>query len=95
MQQSETLHLLVSSESQAQLEACVGVFRDAGWSARAHRVTSLRDLSDMLRDPQWDLLIASDKHPELAPAEAIATMAKSSNPLPCIVRTASPGNEQG
>ena len=28
MQQSETLHLLVSSESQAQLEACVGVFRD-------------------------------------------------------------------
>lgn len=95
MQQSDTLHLLVSSESQAQMEACVGVFRDAGWSARAHRVTSLRDLTDMLRDPQWDLLIASDKHPELAPAEAIATLAKSSNPLPCIVRSASPGAEQG
>ena len=95
MQQSDTLHLLVSSESQAQMEACVGVFRDAGWSTRAHRVTSLRDLSDMLRDPQWDLLIASDKHPELAPAEAIATLAKASHPLPCIVRTASPGNEQG
>ena len=53
MQHNDNLQLLVSCESQAALESCLALFRDAGHSVRAHRITSLRDLDDMQRDGQW------------------------------------------
>jgi PAS domain S-box-containing protein len=90
MQQNDNLHLLISCESQASLESCLAYFRDAGHSVRAHRITSLRDLGDMLRDQQWDLFIAHEKHPEIAPAEALALLAERASDLPCIVRAADP-----
>lgn len=90
MQQNDNLQLLISCESQASLESCLAFFRDAGHSVRAHRITSLRDLGDMLRDPQWDLFIAHEKHPEIAPAEALALLAERASDLPCIVRAADP-----
>jgi len=90
MQQNDNLQLLVSCESQASLESCLAFFRDAGHSARAHRITSLRDLEDMLRDPQWELFIAHENHPEVAPAEALALLAERRTDLPCIVRGAEP-----
>ena len=90
MQQNDNLQLLISCESQASLESCLAFFRDAGHSVRAHRITSLRDLGDMLHDPQWDLFIAHEKHPEVAPAEALALLAERASDLPCIVRAADP-----
>lgn len=90
MQHNETLQLLISCESQAQLEACLALFRDAGHSVRAQRVASLRDLGEMLRDPQWDLFIAYEKHPEFTPADALALLAERANELPCLVRAADP-----
>lgn len=90
MQHNDNLQLLVSCESQAALESCLAMFRDAGHSVRAHRITSLRDLEDMLRDEQWDLFIAHEKHPEVAPAEALGLLAERAGDLPCIVRAAEP-----
>lgn len=90
MQHNDNLQLLVSCESQAALESCLALFRDAGHSVRAHRITSLRDLDDMQRDGQWDLFIAHEKHPEVAPAEALALLAERASDLPCIVRAAEP-----
>ena len=80
MQHNDNLQLLVSCESQAALESCLALFRDAGHSVRAHRITSLRDLDDMQRDGQWDLFIAHEKHPEVAPAEALALLAERATP---------------
>ncbi len=93
MRQPENLNLLVSCESQAGLEALLALFRDAGHATRAHRVSSLRDLGDLLRDPQWDLLIADDRHPELSPAEALALLGSRASDLPCIVCAADPEGE--
>lgn len=90
MPPNDTLHILVGCESKTQLEACVAAFRAAGQAVRAHRVASLRDLADMLRDPQWDLLIAAENHPEATPAEALATLRDAPEPPPCIVRSANP-----
>jgi EAL domain-containing protein (putative c-di-GMP-specific phosphodiesterase class I) len=90
MQHNDNLQLLVSCESQAALESCLALFRDAGHSVRAHRITSLRDLDDMQRDGQWDLFIAHEKHPEVAPAEALALLTERASDLPCIVRAAEP-----
>ena len=90
MRQPENLNLLVSCESQAGLEALLALFREAGHVTRAHRVSSLRDLGDLLRDAQWDVLIADDRHPELSPAEAIALLAERSSDVPCIVIAADP-----
>ncbi|MBP9032593.1 MAG: EAL domain-containing protein [Pseudomonadales bacterium] len=90
MQQNDNLQLLISCESQACLESCLAFFRDAGHSVRAHRITSLRDLGDMLHDPQWDLFIAHEKHPEVAPSAALALLAERASDLPCIVRAADP-----
>ena len=93
MRQPENLNLLVGCETQASLEALLALFRDAGQATRAHRVSSLRDLGDLLRDPQWDLLIADDRHPELSPAEALDLLAERGSDLPCIVSTADPQGE--
>ncbi len=90
MQHNDNLQLLVSCESQAALESCLALFRDAGHSVRAHRITSLRDLDEMQRDGQWDLFIAHEKHPEVAPAEALALLAERASGLPCVVRAAEP-----
>jgi PAS domain S-box-containing protein len=93
MQQSDTIHLLVSCESQAQLEAYVGIFREAGRPTRAHRVTSMKDLGDMLREQQWDLLIAAENHPEVSPDNALKALQEAGSDIPCIVRT--PGGSHG
>ena len=93
MRQPENLNLLVSCESQAGLEALLALFREAGHVTRAHRVSSLRDLGDLLRDAQWDVLIADDRHPELSPAEAIALLAERSSDVPCIVIAADPRDD--
>jgi multidomain signaling protein FimX len=90
MQQNDTVQLLISCESQARLEACLALFRDAGHNARAQRVTSLRDLGELLRDPQWDLFVADERHPEFSPADALAVLAECAPDLPCLVRAADP-----
>jgi len=90
MQQNDTLQLLIGCESQARLESCLAIFRDAGHSARAQRVTSLRDLGELLRDPQWELLIADERHPEFTPSDALAVLAERGSELPCLVRAADP-----
>ncbi len=94
MRQPENLNLLVSCESQGALEGLLALFRDAGQVTRAHRVSSLRDLGDLLRDPQWDLLIADDRHPELSPSEALSLLADRASDLPCIVCAADPQGEE-
>jgi len=89
MQQNDTLQILMICESQPQLEAILGVFRNAGVTARANRVASLRDLGEILRDNQsWDLLIANEVHPELTPGEALALLKQQHSDIPCIVRAA-------
>ena len=85
MRQPENLNLLVSCESQSGLDALLALFREVGHITRAHRVSSLRDLGDLLRDPQWDVLIADDRHPELSPAEALTLLAERASDLPCVV----------
>ena len=93
MRQPETLNLLVGCETQASLESLLALFREAGQATRAHRVSSLRDLGDLLRDPQWDVLIADDRHPELSPGEALDLLAERGSELPCIVGSADPQGE--
>jgi PAS domain S-box-containing protein len=90
MPPGDTLNLLISCESQARLEAWIALFREAGLAIRAHRVSSSRDLGDLLRDPQWEILIASDRHPELSPSEALALIAERGSELPCIVSLEEP-----
>lgn len=90
MRQPENLNLLVSCESQTGLEALLALFREAGHITRAHRVSSLRDLGDLLRDPQWDVLIADERHPELSPAEALSLLSERASDLPCVVMATDP-----
>lgn len=93
MSQGETLNVLISCESQARLEALVGLFREAGLATRAHRVSSARDLGELLRDPQWELLISFDRHPELSPGEALALLSERGSELPCLVSLEEPSPE--
>ncbi|MFM7272396.1 MAG: EAL domain-containing protein [Gammaproteobacteria bacterium] len=93
MSQGESLNVLISCESQARLEALVALFREAGLATRAHRVSSARDLGELLRDPQWELLITSDRHPELSPAEALALLTERGSELPCLVSLEEPSPE--
>lgn len=90
MQQNDTIRILIGCASQARLEAALASFRDTVHMVRAHRIASLRDLEDALRDRQWDLLITDDDHPELAPGDALDVLTTSGSDIPCVVRTADP-----
>lgn len=90
MHNNDTIRILIGCSSQAALETCLGQFRDTDAIVRAHRVASLQDLADALRDRQWDLLIVDDDHPELQPADALGVLAASGSDIPCLIRTADP-----
>ena len=90
MQHNDTIRILIGCASQARLEACLALCRDTVHTGRAHRVASLRDLEDALRDRQWDLLIADEDHPELTPADALGALTAAGSDMACLVRAAEP-----
>lgn len=90
MQHNDTIRILIGCASQARLEACLALFRDTTRLVRAHRVASLQELADSLRDRQWDLLIVDDDHPELSPSDALVTFSAAGSDIPCLVRAADP-----
>jgi PAS domain S-box-containing protein len=93
MSGEETIHLLICGESQQDADQYSAVFRGAGLTVRAHRIASEQDLRDSLADPNWDLLIASDAHPELSTEQTVRLCGESGATLPVIVSLQSYGAE--
>ncbi|WP_101758921.1 EAL domain-containing protein [Oceanicoccus sp. KOV_DT_Chl] len=85
MARKSTIKLLLINESDNEGERLVSLFRNAGRVTRVHRATSPEDLHSTLEKDHWDLLIANDKHPEIAVEQCLEQLAKLSLDLPAIV----------
>jgi diguanylate cyclase (GGDEF)-like protein len=85
MARKSTIKLLLINESENEGERLVSLFRNAGRVARAHRATSAEDLHKKLEKDHWDLLIANDKHPEIAVEQCLEQLQKLKIDLPSII----------
>ncbi|MBR9804892.1 EAL domain-containing protein [bacterium] len=54
----QSLKLLLAHESSDSCDPIVEAFRDAGWSTRAHRLTSIEDFDECLKQGGWDIVLA-------------------------------------
>ena len=84
MARKSTIKLLLTTESDNESERLISVFRNAGRVARAERADSLESLRSLLENQQWDLLIADDKHPEIAIEQVLEQLRKTALFLPVI-----------
>jgi multidomain signaling protein FimX len=85
MTRKSTIKLLLINESDNEGERLISLFRNAGRVARAHRASSAEDLHKNLETQSWDLLIANDKHPEIAIDQCLEQLNKTSANIPVIV----------
>ena len=81
----DALNILISCESQSQMDPYISCFRELGHNVRGHRITSGQAMVQALEDPQWDLVIAVENHPEMTPMQALQTIHTQSPGTPCIV----------
>ena len=85
MVRKRTIKLLLINESDNEGERLISLFRNAGRVARAQRATSAEDLHRLLEQESWDLLIANDKHPEIAVEQCLEHLKKQDSDLPAII----------
>ena len=79
----KTIRLLILEDSQNEAERIVSLFRNAGHATRVHRVTSLEDLNDALKNP-WDLCIAAPYSENLEPMAALQTIQRMARDISFI-----------
>ncbi len=85
MARKSTIKLLLINESDNEGERLISLFRNAGRVARAQRASSAEDLHSLLEQESWDLLIANDKHPEIAVEQCLEHLKKQGSDLPTII----------
>ena len=81
MSENGKFQLLICSESQQASEQLSGLMRSAGHTIRAHRVTSAQDLEECLKSGAWELLLATENHPEITPLDAIKKGVEAKTPV--------------
>ena len=79
----KTIRLLILEDSQNEAERIVSLFRNAGHATRVHRITSLDDLNDALKNT-WDLCIAASHSENLSPAIALQTIQRTARDISFI-----------
>ncbi|ARN73558.1 EAL domain-containing protein [Oceanicoccus sagamiensis] len=85
MARKSTIKLLLINESDNEGERLISLFRNAGRVARAQRASSAEDLHSLLEQENWDLLIANDKHPEIAVEQCLEHLKKQQSDIPCLI----------
>ncbi len=80
-------NVLIQVQSQNEAERIIGMFRSAGLATRAHRVTSEEDLTDSLKNDNWDLLVADNRHPQVSLPFSLEGLKKFKKSTPVILIT--------
>ncbi len=85
MARKSTIKLLLINESANEGERIISLFRNAGRVARAERPKSMEELSVMLQEESWDLVIANQRHSEINPQQLLEQLSKSKLTLPALI----------
>ena len=76
----KTIRLLILEDSQNEAERIVSLFRNAGHATRVHRLTSIDDLNEVLKNT-WDLCIAAPSSKNLEPLVALQTIQRTARDI--------------
>ncbi len=79
----KTIRLLILEDSQNEAERIVSLFRNAGHATRVHRLTSIDDLNEVLKNT-WDLCIAAPSSKNLEPLVALQTIQRTARDISFI-----------
>ena len=76
----KTIRLLILEDSENEAERIVSLFRDAGHATRAHRISSVDDLNEALKNT-WDLCIAAHSSTNLDPLNVLKTIQRTARDI--------------
>lgn len=86
------LRLLVVEDSEDAYELLVRELREGGFAVTSERVTTAAALAHALEQP-WDLIVADWALPDFSGRAVLERLAASGVDTPCIVVSATPGEE--
>ena len=55
---NQIIHLLIAHEEPSEANKIKNIFKNSGWIVNAHRITSVEDLDESLRNQTWNILLA-------------------------------------
>ena len=55
---NQIIHLLIAHEDPSEANKIKNIFKNSGWIVNAHRITSVEDLDESLRNQTWNILLA-------------------------------------
>lgn len=56
--ENQIIHLLIAHEDPNEANKIKNIFKNSGWIVNAHRITSVEDLDESLRNQTWNILLA-------------------------------------
>ncbi len=84
---TSTLRILLSSAARDAAERVNSLFRNAGKATRTHRITSIEDLAECLREQQWDLALCEADNQELGIDAVMECFGQQQTDTPVILLT--------
>jgi len=84
-QKNETIRLLILHEVPDEAEQLVNAIRNSGRATRAHRITDEDDLTENLKNQQWDLCICRPETEDLSAMQVIGHIKRLNKDVPVIV----------
>lgn len=84
-QKNETIRLLILHEVPDEAEQLVNAIRNSGRATRAHRITDEDDLTDNLKNQQWDLCLCRPETEDLSAMQVIGQIQRLNKDVPVIL----------
>ena len=85
MKNNISFNVLIQVRTQNEVKPIIDLFRSAGMTTRIHRVTSEQDFKEHLKNHDWDLLIADNRHPEASLTASLKAIKAAGLHLPTIL----------
>ncbi len=82
--ESRIIHLLVAHEEPSETDKIKNIFKNSGWIVNAHRITSIEDLDESLRNQTWNIILAFGHSKTYFPAVIGNALEKNNTQLRAI-----------
>jgi diguanylate cyclase (GGDEF)-like protein/PAS domain S-box-containing protein len=84
---ASTVHMLILDPSLNDAENLISLLRNSGRATRAHRITSEEDLEEVLKNGNWDIMLARDVEQECPVDAALDMLRRLGKDIPFILLT--------
>ena len=84
---NQTIRLLLLNDSRSEAERLISMLQNSGKSVRAQYIESNDQLTKVLGEQGWDLLIAHDETQNVVPSQALKTIRRVNKDVPIVLLT--------